>query len=89
MTEGVVIRLAQEALFYTIIVAAPMLGISIIVGLAISIFQTATSIQEQTITFVPKILAVLIIAGLCAGWLGRVLAEFTTRVFDLIPQITG
>ncbi|MBU1261415.1 flagellar biosynthesis protein FliQ [bacterium] len=87
MTEGMVIRLFQEALFYTIIVSAPMLIVSIVVGLVISIFQTATSIQEQTITFVPKILAVLIVTGVCATWLGNVMAEFTIRVFELIPQV--
>jgi flagellar biosynthetic protein FliQ len=89
MTEGMVIGLFQQALFYTIIVSAPMLIVSIVVGLVISIFQTATSIQEQTITFVPKILAVLIVTGVCAAWLGKVMAEFTLRVFELIPQIIG
>ena len=87
MTEGMVISLFQQALFYTIIVSAPMLIVSIVVGLVISIFQTATSIQEQTITFVPKILAVLIVTGVCAAWLGKVMAEFTLRVFELIPQV--
>ncbi|HAW50637.1 TPA: EscS/YscS/HrcS family type III secretion system export apparatus protein [bacterium] len=87
MTEGLAIHVFREVVFYAIILALPMLGISIIVGLIISIIQTATSIQEQTITFVPKILAVLITAGLCAVWIGRVIGGWTIRLFDTIPTI--
>lgn len=87
MGEGLVIRLFQEAIFYAIILSLPMLGVSIIVGLAISILQTATSIQEQTITFVPKILAVLITSGLCAAWLGKTMGGWTIKVFEAISGI--
>jgi flagellar biosynthetic protein FliQ len=59
MDQGVVIDLAQKALMTVIYVSAPMLGLSLIVGLAISIFQATTQIQEQTLTFIPKILAVI------------------------------
>ncbi|MEW6103595.1 MAG: flagellar biosynthetic protein FliQ [bacterium] len=87
MTEGLVIRLFQEAIFYAIILSLPMLAVSIIVGLIISILQTATSIQEQTITFVPKILAVLITGGLCAAWLGKTMGWWTIRVFEIISTL--
>lgn len=87
MGEGLAIRLFQEAIFYTIILSLPMLGVSIIVGLIISILQTATSIQEQTITFVPKILAVLITCGLCAAWLGKIMGGWTIKVFEVISAL--
>jgi flagellar biosynthetic protein FliQ len=57
MDQGVVVDLAQKALMTVIYVSLPMLGLSLIVGLAISIFQATTQIQEQTLTFIPKILA--------------------------------
>ena len=60
MTEGQVLDVAKEAIYTIIICSDPMLFISLVVGLIVSIFQTVTSIQEQTLTFVPKIIAVLI-----------------------------
>ena len=57
MTEGQVLDVAKEAIYTIIICSAPMLIISLVVGLIVSIFQTVTSIQEQTLTFVPKIIA--------------------------------
>lgn len=87
MSEGLALRLFQEAIFYTIILSLPMLGISIIVGLIISILQTATSIQEQTLTFVPKILAVLIISGLCAAWIGKTMGGWAIKIFEAISTI--
>ena len=60
ITEGQVLDITRDAIFSIIIAAAPLLIISLVVGLIVSIFQTVTSIQEQTLTFVPKILAVFI-----------------------------
>ena len=60
MTEGQVLDVAKEAIYTIIICSAPMLIISLVVGLIVSIFQTVTSIQEQTLTFVPKIIAVFV-----------------------------
>lgn len=60
ITEGQVLDIARDAIYNIIIAAAPLLIISLVVGLIVSIFQTVTSIQEQTLTFVPKILAVFI-----------------------------
>ena len=89
MTERLAIQLAQEALFYTILVSAPMLGISLIVGLVVSIFQTATSIQEMTITFVPKIIATLLAVSIFGLWMLRTLVEYTTRLFSMFPNLVG
>lgn len=69
MSEGIIIRIAQEALWTIIESSAPLLLISLIVGLTISIFQTVTSIQEQTLTFVPKILAVFLGMMLFGTWI--------------------
>ena len=60
MTEGQVLDIMRDAFYYIIICSAPMLLISLVVGLVISLFQTVTSIQEQTLTFVPKILSIFI-----------------------------
>ena len=68
MTEQQVIDIMREALFLVIKCSAPLLLVSLIVGLIISIFQTITSIQEQTLTFVPKIIAVFLTLMLLAGW---------------------
>lgn len=67
--EGAVLDIAREAIYTIIITAAPLLLVSLIVGLIVSIFQTVTSIQEQTLTFVPKILAVFITLMICGSWM--------------------
>lgn len=89
MTEGLAIRLTQEALFYTIIIAAPMLGVSMIVGLILSILQTATSIQEQTLTFVPKIVATLLAIAVFGLWMLRTLMDYTIRLINMFPDMIG
>lgn len=69
MTEDTVVDIASQMLFLIIKCSAPMLVVSLIVGLAISIFQTVTSIQEQTLTFVPKLLAIVIVIILAGPWI--------------------
>ena len=69
ITEGQVIDIAKEALYLIIKISAPLLLISLIIGLIVSIFQTVTSIQEQTLTFVPKIIAVFVGMMLIGGWM--------------------
>lgn len=86
MDQGTVIELAQRSLLTVIYVAAPMLGLSLIVGLAISIFQATTQIQEQTLTFVPKILAVLMGIAIFGSWMLKVLMEYTQSIYLNINQ---
>jgi flagellar biosynthesis protein FliQ len=86
MDQQIVIDLAQRTLLVIIYVSAPMLGISIVVGLVISIFQATTQIQEQTLTFVPKILAVLAAIAVFGAWMLRVLIEFTQGLFQNMNQ---
>lgn len=84
---GLIIRLLNETLIQTAILSLPFLVISLLVGLIVSIFQATTSIQEQTLTFVPKLIAVGIVMLLLGPILIRVFTDFTLRLFDLM--VTG
>lgn len=74
--------IASDALFLIIKVSAPILLVSLIVGLIISIFQTVTSIQEQTLTFVPKIIAVFLTLILLGNWVLTQITEFMNRLWS-------
>ena len=87
MTDVVVVKILREALMVTVVVSAPVLGIGMIVGLVISIFQTTTSIQEQTLTFVPKILAIFIAVVVFASWMIHTLVTYTKNVFGMVSKI--
>ncbi|MCI8510040.1 MAG: flagellar biosynthesis protein FliQ [Lachnospiraceae bacterium] len=89
MSTGIVMDIAREALWLIIKCSAPLLLISLIVGLVISIFQTVTSIQEQTLTFVPKILSIFITLILCGGWIMDNIVEFMTRLFENFSTYVG
>jgi len=82
--EGVVVNVAQEALKMIIYVSAPMLGLSMLVGIAVSIFQATTQIQEQTLAFVPKILAVLGAIAVFGPWMIRILVEYVQGLYTNI-----
>ncbi|HPB83160.1 MAG TPA: flagellar biosynthesis protein FliQ, partial [Spirochaetota bacterium] len=75
------------ALMVTVVVSAPVLGIGMIVGLVISIFQTTTSIQEQTLTFVPKIIAIFIAIVVFASWMIHTLVTYTKNIFGMVSKI--
>lgn len=81
MNELVIVQLGREALRTAIYVAGPALAVSMIVGLGISIFQVVTSLQDQTVAFVPKILAVMLVIVLTFPWMMRVMGQFTVRMF--------
>ncbi len=87
MSEQLVIDLGRQAIITAIKVATPMLGLGLVTGLAISIFQATTQINEQTLTFIPKILAVLLGAVIFGPWMLQVLIDFTAGVFDQIPYL--
>ena len=82
MTEGQVLDIAKEAIYTIIICSAPMLIISLVFGLIVSIFQTVTSIQEQTLTFVPKIIAVFVGIMIFGSWILTNLTEFVTTLWS-------
>lgn len=87
MSENMVIGIVKDAIQTGLIVAAPILGISIIVGLIVSIFQATTQIQEQTLTFVPKLISVAIVGLLTGSFMLHQLVNFTERIFALISNI--
>ena len=89
ITQEAVLDIAREAIYTIIIVSAPLLLVALIVGLLISIFQTVTSIQEQTLTFVPKILAVFITLMLVGSWMMNVLIEMITRLWSNFSYYTS
>ena len=82
MTEGQVLDIAKDALYMIMMVSAPLLLVSLVVGLIISIFQTITSIQEQTLTFVPKIICVFLAMMLFGSWMLNQLTEFIDRLWS-------
>lgn len=87
MSENFVIGIIKDALKTTMMVSGPVLAISLGIGLLISIFQATTQIQEQTLTFVPKILAVFASIIFFGSWMLQLLMNFTVRIFDAIPRL--
>lgn len=81
MTPEIAIDIARQALWTIIKVASPMLLVSMIVGLVISVFQTITSVQEQTLTFVPKLLAIFIVLLICGSWILRTTSDFMIELY--------
>ncbi len=89
MTQGQVLDIAKEAIYTIILVSAPLLLISLIVGLVISIFQTVTSIQEQTLTFVPKILCVFLGMMLLGGWMLTEISDYMINLWSDFSRYLG
>ncbi|HEY4482425.1 MAG TPA: flagellar biosynthesis protein FliQ [Candidatus Brocadiaceae bacterium] len=89
MTPDTVIKLAEQAIYLIIILSAPMLLIALAVGLIVSVFQAMTQIQEQTLAFVPKILAVFLSLVLFGPWMLTILLDFTRDLFQQLPQLIG
>ena len=82
ITQGEVLDIASRAIYTFIVVSAPLLLVSLIIGLIISIFQTVTSIQEQTLTFVPKTLAVFVGMMIFGSWILTQLTEYITDLWS-------
>lgn len=82
ITEGQIMDISRDAIFTVILTAAPLLLVSLVVGLIVSIFQTVTSIQEQTLTFVPKILAVFAAMLLIGAWMLENMSDFMVRIWS-------
>lgn len=87
MDTGQIISIAQRAMYVATIVAAPVLLICLVVGIIISIFQAATQIHEQSLTFVPKIVVMLIFFLFAGNWMLTQISDFTKEVFNLIANI--
>ncbi|MCP9758520.1 flagellar biosynthetic protein FliQ [Aquitalea sp. S1-19] len=89
MSPELVINLVQQALFTLIIVSAPVLGVSLLVGLLVSILQAATQINEMTLTFIPKLMALFLVLLLAGPWMLNTMMDFTIRLYQSIPGAIG
>ena len=87
MNAGDVMDLSREVIWTIVKVAAPLLIISLIIGLIVSVLQTITSIQEQTLTFVPKFLAIMLVLVLFGGWMLNTVSELLKDIMAQIPTI--
>ena len=87
MSIGDLVTLLRDGLFQILIMIAPVLGVALVVGLVIAIFQAVTSIQEQTLTTVPKIFAILAVLALFGGWMFASMRDYTVQIFQMIPQL--
>ena len=86
MTIGEVISLMRGAVTQIITIIAPILGLALIVGLIVAILQAVTSIQEQTLTFLPKLIVILLMVALLGGFMFNNLSEYTVNLFNRIPD---
>ncbi|MEF8794249.1 flagellar biosynthesis protein FliQ [Thiohalorhabdus sp.] len=89
MDSDQVVYISGRALEVTLMVAGPMLGAALVFGLMIAIFQAVTQIQEMTLTFIPKIVAVFIAAMVFASWILHTLVSFTTDLYQSIPSMVA
>ena len=87
MTPEAVATIGKEAIETVLLISAPMLGFGLVVGIMISVFQAATQIQEMTLTFVPKIVAVFIALLIFSPWMMQTMIEFTRELILNIPNI--
>ncbi len=87
MTETMVMELGRNALIVMLILSLPLLLISLLVGVVISIIQAVTQIHEVTLTFVPKILAFFLVLALLGSWMLQNLLQYTAGLFDSLPRL--
>lgn len=89
MTPGSVMEIGRQAIEVTLLISAPLLLTALIVGLVISIFQAATQINEATLQFVPKLVAMFIVLIVLGPWMLQYLMDYIQRLFGSIPQLIG
>ena len=90
MTPETVVEIGQQALFVTVLLAAPPLVAALLTGLLVGLFQAATQINEQTLSFIPKLLAMVVVLALSAPWLIDTVVGFTrTLIVELVPRVAG
>jgi flagellar biosynthetic protein FliQ len=89
MTSQTILTLAEQALFVTVLVSAPLLLAALAVGLLVSIFQAATQINEMTLSFIPKLLAIFATMVVAGPWMLATLVDYMQRLYTSIPQMVG
>ncbi len=87
MSGDLALQVGREALFMVMLVASPMLGLGLLVGVLVSIFQATTQIQEQTLTFIPKIIAVFGALVVFGPWMLNLLVDYTRNIFINLPYM--
>ncbi len=87
MYENIVMGIANNAIWTVLLVSAPVLGAALVVGLMISILQATTQLQEQTLVFVPKIIAVMVVIVIFGPWMLNILTSFTHDLYAMIPKV--
>ena len=87
MNLDFVVDLARQGVLIAFLIAAPMLGFGLLVGLIISVFQAVTQINEMTLTFVPKIIAVAVAFALFFPWIVSLLVDFTIQLIQMLPDV--
>ncbi|MBQ0166030.1 MAG: flagellar biosynthesis protein FliQ [Treponema sp.] len=89
MSIGDLVTLMREGVLEVLVITTPVLGAALIIGLIIAILQAVTSIQEQTLTFVPKLFAILAVLALLGSWMFASLRGYTINLFNMIPEVAG
>jgi flagellar biosynthetic protein FliQ len=89
MSHALVVDLARNAIMLALLIAGPMLVVALLVGLAVSVLQAVTQIQEQTLAFVPKLVGVSAVFLLALPWIIQLLVKYTTELFRSIPSMVG
>jgi flagellar biosynthetic protein FliQ len=87
MNDATVIAIAQDALWTTVLVSGPILIVSLVIGMLVSVFQAMTQINEATMTFVPKIIGVFAIAALLGPWMIGTMVNYTIRMLAMLPMM--
>jgi len=87
MSIGEITTLLRGGILQVLFMASPLLLSALSVGLVVAIFQATTQIQEQTLTFVPKIIAILLVLGFLGGWMFSSLGDYTVQLFRMIPYM--
>ena len=89
MTPEMVMNLVRQGLEVTILVSAPLLLTALVTGLLVSVFQAATQINEMTLSFIPKLLAIFVALVLAGPWMVNLMVDFTRRLISGIPGMIG
>ncbi len=89
MTPETVLTIAQQALEMTVLVSAPMLGAALVTGLLVSLFQAATQINEMTLSFIPKLLVLVLVLVVAGPWMLAMMLDYMRRLFTSIPTLIG
>ena len=89
MTAETIMDMGQQAIYTMLLIAAPLLLTSLIIGLIVSIFQAATQINEQTLSFIPKLVGIFVVLILLGPWMLTVLTDYLRSVLDNIPNLAN